>query len=120
MENNASTADASATGTAARVVVRDNTAESRFELFVDGAPAGVLDYRLQGATCALIHTEIDSEFEGRGMGSRLIAGSLDQIRARGDAVLPICPFVRSYLQRHREYLDLVAASDRARFGLPAS
>ncbi|SDP32972.1 hypothetical protein SAMN04515671_3751 [Nakamurella panacisegetis] len=101
------------------VVVRDNTVEDRFELFVNGAPAGLLDYRVEGDNYALVHTEIDSDFEGRGLGSQLISHTLDQIRAGGHGMLPICPFVLSYVQRHPEYLDLVPARYRARFDLPA-
>jgi uncharacterized protein len=120
MENNASTGGTSDKGPATDVAIRDNTVEDRFELFVNGMPAGVLAYRMRGEKYALLHTEIDPEFEGRGMGSRLIAGTLDQIRTAGHSMLPICPFVLSFLQRHPEYLDLVSPSDRARFELPAA
>ena len=120
MENNASTGGTSDKGPATNVVIRDNTVEDRFELFVNDMPAGVLAYRMQGEKYALIHTEIDPEFEGLGMGSRLISGTLTQIRAGGHTVLPICPFVLSYLERHPDDLDMVAASDRARFELPAA
>jgi predicted GNAT family acetyltransferase len=120
MENNASTGPVSDKGPAPETVIRDNTVEDRFELFVNGMPAGVLAYRIQGEKYALTHTEIDPEFEGRGMGSKLISGTLDQIRAAGHTILPICPFVLSFLQRHDDYLDVVAATDRARFELPAA
>ena len=101
------------------VVVRDNTVEDQFELFFDGVPAGILSYRVEGDNYALTHTEIDSEFEGRGLGSQLISHSLDQIRAGGHGMLPVCPFVLSYLERHPEYVDLVPTRYRARFDLPA-
>ncbi len=99
--------------------MRDNEVEDRFELFVDGAPAGVLSYQQQGNDYDLTHSEIDSDFEGRGMGSELIRQALDQIRAGGRGVIPDCPFVLAYLQRHSEYLDLVPARYRAQFDLPA-
>ena len=100
------------------MAVRDNTVEDQFELYVNGMPAGVLAYQMKGQDYALIHTEIDPEFEGQGMGSRLISGALDQIRAGGHTMLPVCPFVLSFVERHPEYLDLVATKDRARFDLP--
>jgi predicted GNAT family acetyltransferase len=101
------------------LIVRDNEVEDRFELFVDGVPAGVLDYQVHGGAYALMHTEIDPDFEGRGMGSQLIGHALDQLRAAGHGALPYCPFVLSYLRSHPEYLDLVPSSFRARFDLPA-
>jgi uncharacterized protein len=58
---------------------------------------------------ALVHTEVEPRHEGRGFASRLVAGALDDIRARGLGVVPTCPFVRSYLERHPEYGDLVVA-----------
>lgn len=102
------------------IAVRDNDVEDRFELFVDGAPAGFLAYRLEDQHYSLTHTEIDPDFEGRGMGSQLISRALDQIRAGGRGVLPYCPFVLSYLERHDEYLDLVPVSYRSQFDLPVA
>jgi predicted GNAT family acetyltransferase len=88
--------------------IEDDRERSRFEVFVDGAPAGFTEYHAQPGLITLLHTEIDPAFEGRGVGSRFVAGVLDEIRARGEHVLPICPFVRAFLQRHPAYADLVA------------
>src|SRR5436309_4836793 len=69
--------------------------------------------RIRPGVVELIHTEIDPAFEGRGLGTRLIAGALDDIRARGLELIPTCPFVRAYLRRHPEQRDLVVRpSDR--------
>ena len=54
----------------------------------------------------IIHTEVDRAFEGRGLGSQFVASVLDEIRRRQVKVLPVCPFVRAFLQRHPEYADL--------------
>ncbi|BCB87007.1 GNAT family N-acetyltransferase [Phytohabitans suffuscus] len=100
------------------VVVEDGPAH-RFEVLVDGEAAGYAAYRRTGAAISFTHTEVDERFEGRGLGSVLVRGALDAARARGLAVLPFCPFVRRYISRHQEYLDLVPANQRARFELPA-
>jgi hypothetical protein len=97
--------------------IADAPESSRFEIRLGDELAGLLQYRLQGESISLLHTEIDERFEGRGLGSRLIAFALDDARARGLAVLPFCPFVKAYLERHGEYLDLVPESRRAQFGL---
>ncbi len=97
--------------------VTDNPAEHRYEIRVDGELAGFSSYREQPQGLALTHTEIDDAYEGQGIGSKLVAATLDDLRARGLEVLPLCPFVRSYIERHREYVDLVPEGERERFGL---
>jgi len=89
----------------------------RYSISVDGEPAGFTQYRERPGGLAFVHTEIDDRFEGQGLGGRLVSFALDDARARGLAVLPFCPFVRSYIQRHREYADLVPEDQRPRFGL---
>jgi predicted GNAT family acetyltransferase len=89
----------------------------RFSISVDGELAGFTQYRERPGGLAFVHTEIDDRFEGHGLGSRLVSFALDDARSRGLAVLPFCPFVKSYIQRHREYADLVPEDQRSRFGL---
>jgi uncharacterized protein len=98
----------------AEIVVQDNPDEQRYELLVDGSLLGALLYRRRPDAVALIHTEVSPSLEGRGLGARLASGALDDIRARGLQVIPICPFVRAYLGRHPDYADLVVerAKDR--------
>ena len=98
--------------------VHDAAGSSRFEIRVDGGLAGFAQYRLNDPRLIVFtHTEIDDAFEGRGLGSILIRAALDGARGRGLAVQPDCPFVRGYIARHSEYLDLVPVDLRARFGL---
>jgi uncharacterized protein len=99
------------------VSVRDSPDESRYELWVDGALAGVLTYRARPGQLALIHTEVDDEFEGRGLASALVQGVLDDLREKGVEVLPFCPYVKGWLTKHPEYVDLVPETRRASFGL---
>ena len=98
--------------------VHDAAESSRFEIRVDGRLAGFAQYRLNDpGLIVFTHTEIDDAFEGRGLGSILIRAALDTARSRGLAVRPDCPFVRGYIGRHSEYLDLVPVDLRARLGL---
>jgi predicted GNAT family acetyltransferase len=100
--------------------IRDNESEQRFELWHDGELAGVMTYEAyaaDGGTRALNHTEIDDRFEGQGLGSEFVAGVLDRLRESGESVLPYCPFVRAYLSRHTEDVDLVPEERRAQFDL---
>ena len=97
--------------------VVDNLAASRFQLLVDGEVAGFADYQRRETTISFTHTVIDSKFKGRGLGGALARGALDAARDDGSAVLPFCPFIRRYIQRHPAYLELVPADQRTRFDL---
>ena len=68
-----------------------------------------------GESVIVAHTEIDERREGEGLGSELIRGMLDQIRASGKTVIPTCPFTAAFIHRHQEYVDLVDPSLRDRF-----
>jgi predicted GNAT family acetyltransferase len=97
--------------------VLDVPEHSRFEVRLGDRTAGFVQYHLHRGRITLIHTEIGDEFEGRGLGSILVRGALDAARERGLEVRPDCPFVRSYLGRHPEYLDLVPTDLREHLGL---
>ena len=86
----------------AQITVRDNPDELRYELLVDGTLAGEILYRLRSDAVVLVHTEIAPQVEGQGLGSKLVAGVLADIRARGLRPVAVCPFVRAYLQAHPE------------------
>lgn len=101
----------------APIEVADHPDKERYEIRVSGELAGFAQYRQRPGGLAFVHTEIDDRFEGQGLGSRLVSFALDDARARGVAVLPFCPFVRSYIERHSEYLDLVPEAKRGDFGL---
>ena len=93
------------------VRVVDDPTECRYELWVDDVIAGFSVYGLDDGTITLYHTEIDAAFEGRGLAAQLVSRALDDIRARGLHMIPLCPFVRSYIDRHREYADLVGRTE---------
>ena len=85
----------------------DNAEEERYELWIGDERAGVIEYETRPGVVVLIHTEIAEAFEGHGLGSKLIAAALEDIRNRGLGLKPVCPFVRAYLERHPEDRDLV-------------
>ena len=82
-----------------------------------GSSRGSSEYRRRPGVILFVHTEIDPAHEGAGLGTALVSAALDSARAQGLAVLPVCPFVRRFVERHREYLDLVPVERRAQFGL---
>src|SRR6478735_5006788 len=96
-----------ASAPAADIRVVDVPNQSRFEIRVDGEVAGFTEYRRRPGLIAFVHTLIDPRFEGQGLASQLVRTALTEARADGLAVVPFCPFVRSYIAGHPEYLDLV-------------
>ena len=88
--------------------VVDNPEELRYELWFGATRAGFIEYRSEPGTILLVHTEVDPAVEGRGLGTRLVAGALDDLRARDLKLVALCPFVRAFLGHHREYADLEA------------
>jgi predicted GNAT family acetyltransferase len=79
----------------------------RFVLLRDGAELGFTEYRRRENEFRFIHTVIDPEIQERGLGTLLVTGALDWIRANTtDRVSASCPFVTAFLLRHPEYSDL--------------
>jgi predicted GNAT family acetyltransferase len=100
------------------LLVTENPDKHRFEIHADGALAGFAMYRVvQPQEYAFTHTEIGPDFGGQGLGARLVGDTLDGLRTRGISVLPYCPFVKGYLIKHPEYVDVVPVGKRAAFGL---
>ena len=86
--------------------IRDNTARHRLELDVDGRIA-FTEYKRADGVLTLNHTEVPKQLSGRGIGSALARGALDWARAQGLKVVPRCPFIKSYIDKHAEYADLL-------------
>lgn len=86
--------------------VIDNKTHHRFELVVEGHLAAAY-YKVEGNLISFIHTEVPTELSGKGVGSRLVQGALDEVRAAGMKVIPVCPFVKAWIGKHPEYKDLL-------------
>jgi predicted GNAT family acetyltransferase len=88
--------------------VENNKAHHRYELEVEGHLAATY-YSLDGDVITFVHTEVPPELGGKGVGSKLIKGALDQVRAAGLKVVAQCPFVKAYIEKHADYQDLLKA-----------
>ena len=86
----------------------NNTAKHRYELAVDGHIAAT-HYEIADGVITFVHTEVPPELGGKGIGSKLIKGALDQVRAEGLKVIAECPFVKAYIEKHPDYADLLKA-----------
>jgi predicted GNAT family acetyltransferase len=90
-----------------RIEIRDDPEEGAYVIEVDGERAGKAVYHMRGGRHLFVHTEIDDRFAGSGLGTQLVRYALDDIRANGATMVPICPFFASYIDGHPDYLDIV-------------
>ncbi len=90
-----------------KISVKENPDKSRYEVFVDGQPVGFTEYVPSGEMVIMPHTEIAQPYEGQGIASVLVQGALDDLRAKGQKIYPLCPFVVEWLRKHPEYQDLI-------------
>jgi predicted GNAT family acetyltransferase len=97
--------------TEAKIKIADHPEEHRYELRVDGELAAIAEYHdaanLRVRT--FTHTLVHALFEGRGLATRLADAVLDDARAKGLRVLPLCPFIAAHIAAHSQYADLVAS-----------
>ena len=86
--------------------VVDVPERQRYEIQREGRVAGFAAYQRAQRLMVFTHTEIDPEFEGQGLGGVLVRRALDDVRAQGLLVLPLCPFVQQWMARRPDYADL--------------
>ena len=90
--------------------VVDAPEASRYELRLGDRVIGFAAYRRRNDRIVFIHTEVDSSYEGRGLGNRLAEAALEDVRGKGLVAVPLCPFIARYIQQHPEYNELVGPS----------
>ena len=91
------------------LTVTDVHEAGRYEARAGDRVLGQAAYQREGDRVVFTHTEVDPESEGSGVGSTLVRGALDDVRARGRRAVPRCSFVRAWIDRHPDYADLVDA-----------
>ena len=97
-----------------QVTVTNNPDEKRYEARLQDELAGFAEYQLTDELVVFTHTEVDPSYEGKGVGSALAKFALDDVKADGTRkVLPICPFIKAWIGRHKDYIPLV-------YGAPTS
>ena len=79
----------------------------KFTIAVDGNSVGLTAYADEGNSRVFPHTEVDDAFEGRGLATIVIGEALAQTKAEGLRIVPMCPTVAAYVEKHPEYADIV-------------
>lgn len=92
--------------------VKDAPEANRYEIRDGEHVLGHADYERRGDTLVFTHTEVDQDSGRSGLGSTLVRSALDDVRAKDGSVVPQCSFVRGWIEKHPDYADLVADSER--------
>jgi predicted GNAT family acetyltransferase len=94
--------------------VTDVPERERFEARDSAAQAvaGFMTYQLTGRVIVFTHTEVSPAYEGRGVGGALARAVMEDSRHRGRTVVPICPFLAGWLDKHPGYADITAAGTK--------
>ena len=90
-----------------------NPATQRYEAKLEGKVIAFIEYRDTSSVRSLTHTKVNDNLEGQGISSQLVKFALEEIKSSDSGLVPMCPFVAAYVQRHREYAELVAPAHRA-------
>jgi predicted GNAT family acetyltransferase len=92
------------------VTVRDNTDSRTYDAIVGGQVVGTIVYEHEGPRIVFSHTIVEPEFRGQGIGTKLVRGALDDVRAKGVTLTNYCGFVSDFIGAHPEYADLIDAA----------
>jgi predicted GNAT family acetyltransferase len=84
----------------------NNTTAKRFELTIDGRTA-IVTYKLFDGGISFLHTEVPVELEGKGIGSAMAKYVLEYAKTNNLKVFLLCPFIKTYVDRHIEYQALL-------------
>lgn len=95
------------TGAATQVAAEDG----RFTIEVEGRKVGLAEFADRGGQRVFTHTEVDNEFEGRGLATILVSEALQATRADGKRIVPVCKLVANFVEKHDEYADVVDPVD---------
>lgn len=90
--------------------ITNNESANRYELYVNGSMAKI-DYQRNGNQIFLNHTEVPPELGGKGVGSKLVSLVLEDIDQQGLRLIPFCPFVKKYIQKHPEWKRILVRQD---------
>ena len=98
-----------------RVDFRNDAEHHRYVLEDDGEVVAFTEYEQRHDRLLFPHTEVADGYEGRGLAGDLVRQALDDVRVQGHRVVPLCTYVRGWIERHPEYADLVDAELTERY-----
>jgi len=97
------------------IAISNNPTQHRYEATIDGQLAGYCEYNLLKEAIMFTHTEVLEAFEGKGVGSAIARHVLDDARAQGVHVIPVCQFIAGYIRKRSDYAVVVRGHMRRAF-----
>ncbi len=88
------------------LIVKDNPEAKRYEAKLPDGKLAIMEYMLATGRIIFTHTEVPVEWEGHGIANKMAQVVLDEARTKGLQVMPLCPFVKAYVARHKAYHDI--------------
>lgn len=90
------------------IAFEDNGTKGRYVIKgPDGAEAEMTFTRVGKHQLIIDHTDVPDAFRGQGIGQRLVARAVEDARAAGTTVIPLCPFAAAQFRRHPEWADVL-------------
>jgi uncharacterized protein len=99
------------------ITIDNNTDKQQYEAKLNGKVVAFAEYRPIGQSVMFTHTEVNEDLEGKGVAGQLIRFALEDTKAKGMTAIPMCPFVKIFIQRHKDFIDVVHPSHRSVFGM---
>jgi uncharacterized protein len=99
------------------ITIDNNTDKQQYEAKLNGKVVAFAEYRPIGQSVMFTHTEVNEDLEGKGVAGQLIRFALEDTKAKGMTAIPMCPFVKIFIQRHKEFIDVVHPAHRHVFGM---
>ncbi|HHX88152.1 MAG TPA: N-acetyltransferase [Paracoccus sp.] len=85
----------------------EGESKGRYSVRLNGAEAA-LTYSRAGETMIIIdHTEVPDAMRGRSVGQALVRRAVEDARAEGRLIVPLCPFAKAQISRHPEWQDVL-------------
>ncbi len=91
------------------ITLEDNGSKGRYVARIAGFPEAEMTFsRVSPSRIIVDHTGVPDELRGKGVGQALVKNLVEDARARGFKVIPLCPFTKAQLERHPEWQDIVS------------
>ncbi|MBC8131245.1 MAG: N-acetyltransferase [Rhizobiaceae bacterium] len=86
----------------------DTQSKGRYVLRGPGGAIAEMTFSKAGSSMIIIdHTEVPDAFRGQGAGLRLVTRAVEDARAAGKTIMPLCPFANAQFARHPEWADVL-------------
>ncbi|NVP55592.1 GNAT family N-acetyltransferase [Mycoplana rhizolycopersici] len=85
----------------------EDGSHGRYAVTVDGHEAEMTYSRTSPRLVIIDHTGVPDALRGRGVGQALALHAVEQARAGGWKIMPLCPFFRAQAMRHPKWSDVV-------------